>query len=87
MWLLHGREVQAAGFYLVVPAVEIDSLAREQLSDDGEKLCRLGVTLVVRRENPVASEFGRIAANDDVQQQAAHAHAVECGRLARGVGR
>jgi hypothetical protein len=85
--LLARQKVEAAILDAVIFAVEIDALAGHQAAPDGQEFMRLGIALVMRQEDAVAGEFGRIAADHDIEQQAAIAQPVECRGLARGESR
>jgi hypothetical protein len=70
-----------------VRAGEVDRLARPQAVEDGEELAGAGVALLLAELVAEAPLLGVVAADDDVEQQAAAADAlVRRGHL-RGDGR
>jgi hypothetical protein len=85
--MLHGREQEPPALHLLVAALEIDALAREQPPEDRKELGRVRIALVMRQEDAVARKLLRIAPGDEVDEEAAVADAVECGGLTRPMGR
>ena len=72
-----------AALDLQVSALVIERLAREQTRVDVQKLVGDHVTLVVGEEDAVALVFRRIAAGDDVDEQASPGKTVQRRRHAR----
>ena len=58
-------------------------LAGNQRAPDGQEFVSLVIAFVVRQEDAVAGKLGRIAADHDVEQQAAVAQPVERSGLPR----
>ncbi len=82
---LHRGKHQPATLDAQVAPIEIDGFALHQAAPDTQELGRLFVAFVVAEEDAVAGEVGRIAADNDVEQQAATAKPVESGGLAGGL--
>ena len=80
---LHRRMVETTALDAIVFALEIDSLAGEQLPPDGQEFRRLHVAFVVFKEHAVAGQLHGIAADHHVEQQASPAEPIERRRLSR----
>ena len=81
---LHTVEGEPPALGGEVAAAEIHHLAAEQAAPDGQEFMRLLIAVVMREVHPVHRELGRVAAGDDIQQQAAVADTVQCRGLPGG---
>ena len=84
---LHRRKAEPRADRLDVLAVERRLALRQQRLEDGEEFLGMGVALVMRQEDAIAGELRRVAADHDIEQQAAVRQAVEGRGEPRVIGR